>query len=135
MQCKIVEIEGKLAIDWLTIVDQDKPVIHRYYKVSTIPISSYPDLPGKEVYLESHRVYLGNGKWIRLEYDNWDQICIDFPDARPRDGKEYTWEWIRGKWQRKWFPSCSECRGTHNPALPVCEECGYCHKPTSKCKR
>ena len=120
----------------------------RVYRIATssLKVEDYGFIVGQQISSQRGGMYGWDGQASRG--GGWstyvEVVCHDWPTTevyedipKPRDGKEYTWEWGRfgaEKWTQKEFPQCGECRKYHRPDYVYCESCYRCHRIGGKCK-
>lgn len=137
---ELVDLDGKLALYHMTLTATDRPALVSHYYTSTIPATQYTQLLGRVPWFPSGSPFQGSGAvrtdWggeMRIICNDWTPVQVDTPIAKPHDGREYSWRWASwGKWEKSYYDKCADCGRYHNPTLPYCDKCGWCHK--GKCK-
>lgn len=107
--------EGKLAFTFGWYTEQDRPVRARSISVSKARASDWPHLLEPPV-MDRQIDWAGNigvvhfggfQRVVRFDTTDWERIVEEVPEKKPRRGKcqgqAYDWEWVRGKWVRKWL--------------------------------
>jgi len=102
---RLIDYEGKLAVDhgWLT--RQNEPVEDRWLSVSNIEASRYPVVVDRIIEFTGNmgRVYNPNtSQFIYVDTTNWESVVVERPIKKPRKGKDYDWVWSVGKWRKEW---------------------------------
>lgn len=137
---ELINLDGKLALYHLTLVETDKPAYTAHYYTSTIPAEEYSHILGSVPWFPSGSPFLGMGTvrngWgceLRIDCRDWESVRVETPIAKPRDGREHTWEWCSySGWQKRYFDRCDNCGKYHDPSFIYCEECGHCYRMGKK---
>lgn len=141
----IIEHNGKLALDLGSTYLPDRPVMMRYLRLSNINAADYDGIVGQRAeFFDSTwqaNVYPKSGRCLRLDATDWTNTELEVAQAKPRDGKDYSWGWnIFGStytsgqpmWMRVDFPRCDTCGKYHNPAFTYDESADRCVKPAAR---
>jgi hypothetical protein len=145
---KIVDLNGKLAVLAHSWRDRSRPVeLQRYwvFEQESTADGRHSDIIGRSVDFASGQmhgtIYMSSGSYRRIDLTGCPCVDVEIPIPKPRDGKEYTWEWVSHAfkeygpgWQKKDFPKCESCCKYHDPVFVYCELCGMCHREGAECK-
>jgi hypothetical protein len=130
---ELVERDGYLALYCYSGQDLETPTTYDCYAVSNLRIggkySYLRGLLGQRVSSLERNVgfiKVGYNGQIPVDTNGWTTAYDRHPIAPPRDGREYTHEWLCGKWTRQGFPKCYFCDKIHNPAFIWCDPCDKC---------
>lgn len=107
---QVIDHNGKLTVTFGWWPNKDEPVEERTIHVSPINASEFPLLIGRKV--EDWR---GNVGWVwepqfsrKYSFDttDWRTVHESRPVKKPRRGRQqgltYDWEWLNGRWVKKW---------------------------------
>lgn len=63
-----------------------------------------------------------------VKADDWPVHLVEHPIPRPRNGREYAWEWndFTHQWDKSFYPRCSLCEHYHDPSFIYSDETGRC---------
>lgn len=138
---ELVNLDGKLALYSMTLRDRERPVIVAHYYTSNIPVDRCEHILGKVPWWPSGSPFQGLGKvrneWggeVTIDCHDWQLVTVETPVQRPRNGQLYGWEFLSGRWTKRYFDRCPDCGKYHDPEFTLCDNCGKCHRPGAKCK-
>ncbi len=154
------DVDGRLGICTGTTFLKDRPIQAVRYRVSIHKTSDEytSQFVGMGLSPSSRysHVYMGSGREVQFpDWDTWELVTIEESCPKPKDGKEFTWQWNpdaasyqnrlypeRTGWIKSNHPRCTNCHETHftndkgrsqkwspyhSPELTVAE-CGWCHR-------
>lgn len=109
---QVIDHEGKLAISFGWQTNWEKPEENNLLIVSKrVKAEEYSFLLGYCVqFIGNTGAISSYGHTYIFQTDDkneWERVVLTRPVKKPRRGKRqgcpYDWEWVRGRWLRKWL--------------------------------
>lgn len=106
---KVINYNGKLAIESFWWNDQNEPKQTQYIYVSDINADDWVDIIGflVESWSVNTATIYANGRTYYLDTTKWERVSKEQAVPKPRRGKRgglvFDWYWERGKWNRRWL--------------------------------